>query len=335
MYPVPYHCKNNAEHVESILQTVKKGKVQLLGHSAGGREIKSVEYGQPNQYTRRANYSSAMGAGDYSCYAQKDHPCLVIIGGVHGGEFEGTAAMCNLISLLETGVDLAGNRQDILLSLLENVHLILVPRANPDGRDRMPFEGVGGMSFEEFRQWDQGNWSDGSLCGWPDCKKEHPIRSISFLGGYYNDNGINLMHDNFFDPMAEETRVLLRLTAENAPDMVWNLHGSADAGYGIYCGALSQIQRERAMELETRLDRCFTAKGRNYEVTDCGKVDPSINLTTAISFACGALSITWESYQGVNGKSGEATADVYDRILEAHYDFFTESLRYLWEWYQK
>ena len=333
LYPVPYHCKNNAEHVEAVLSTVKKGRIWLGAHSAGGREIKVIEYGTPNVYDRRANYSSAMGAGDYSCYAKKDHPCLLIIGGEHGGEFEGTAAMCNLISLLETGVDLAGRKQDALLSLLDNIHLILVPCANPDGRARMPFEGVGGMSFEEFRHWDQGNWTDGSLCGWPDCKKEHPIRSISFLGGYFNDDGINLLHDNFFDPMAEETRFLLRLAADNAPDMVWNLHGSADAGYGIYSGALNQKQRELSIELEDRLNRCFTAKGRPYELTNCGKTDPSINLVTAFAFACGALSLTWESHQGVTGMFGEAPLDVYDRILDAHYDFFEETLRLLWEQY--
>lgn len=253
----------------------------------------------------------------------------MIIGGVHGAEFEGIAAICNLFSLLENGVDLAGRQQNRLLALMQNIHLIFVPCANPDGRVRVPYEGLADMPYEEFRYYAQGIWKDGSLCGWPDCKREHPIRNVGHLGGYYNDNGINLMHDNFFEPMADETKLLLKLADQYAPDLVIDLHGAGDMGYGIYATGFDQKGANQAAELEKRLYRAFTEQGSRYILTGCGKEEPSVNLEGAFTFLCGALSVTWESYQGVvkDSESLVPTEHIYDDILQAHYLFFTEVLQ--------
>ncbi|PYI84542.1 MAG: hypothetical protein DME26_13080, partial [Verrucomicrobia bacterium] len=61
---------------------------------------------------------------------------------------------------------------------------------------------------------------DGTNHSWPYVKRIHPMRGpdVATLGAYWNDEGINLMHDEWFDPMAGATRALFRLAREEAPD---------------------------------------------------------------------------------------------------------------------
>lgn len=262
----------------------------------------------------------------------------MIIGGVHGAEFEGIAAVLNFISLLETEKTRRGEKHDALLALARRCHLIFVPCANPDGRSRVPFEGVAGLCHETFRYYDQGAWSDGSLCGYPDCKRVHPMRGTSFLGGYFNDNGINLMHDNFFAPMAQETAFLLQTAEKYAPDVVLNLHGAADMGNGIYVAdGMPRRDRERALAYETRLEKAFTERGYRWIHTGCFSDDyRGFNLTEAFYCVCGALSVTWECHQGVVKHKGDAVSEnIYDEILSSHMLMFEETLETACALYEK
>ncbi|MGN1059261.1 MAG: M14 family zinc carboxypeptidase [Clostridia bacterium] len=330
MVHVPEYFRNSYEHVEQTLKTLQKGKVSVGCQTPGGRNIYVVTYGERDRYERTANYSSALGCGDLSCYAVKKQPCIFLIGGVHGGEFEGTASMLNLLALLETGKDLKGRQHDALLAMMQKAHIIMVPCANADGRSHVPFEGFGGKSHDTLRYYNQGTWADGSLCGWPGCKQVHPMRGYGFLGGYYNDDGINLMHDNFFEPMAEESRLLLHLASEYAPDIVVNLHGAAEMGYGMYtAGCATDSDRENALAFEAHMCDVFTKHGYRYITCGCSNKVPEFNLTTAFYLCCGALSVTWESYQGVKSTEDEVIPDtVYDDILDAHMLFFEETFRW-------
>jgi hypothetical protein len=47
---------------------------------------------------------------------------------------------------------------------------------------------------------------------------------VGILGAYFNDDGVNLMHDDFFLPMARETDAILRLARGEAPDVAVSLH---------------------------------------------------------------------------------------------------------------
>lgn len=337
MITVPEYFKNSFSHVENTLKTLKNGKVSVGCTTPGGRNVYVVEYGIPNEYERTATYSSALGSGDIRCYANKQHPCMLIIGGVHGGEFEGTAAILNLISLLECGKDLTGRKRDTLLEQMKKSHIIMVPCANPDGRERVPLEGFGGESHESLRHYNQGRWNDGSLCGWPGCKRVHPIKGVSHLGGYFNDDGINLMHDNFFEPYAEETKLLLHLASKYAPDIILNLHGAAEMGYGMYgVGCAADNDREEMLAFEARMCEKFTKLGLRYINTGCSNQKRQFNLTTALYFCCGAMSVTWESYQGVKAYDEEIISDdVYDTILHTHFILFEEAFDTIWKKYFK
>ena len=93
-----------------IIELVKKGVVTNVGTSAGGIPIYKVEYGKSNLPKGTSdNVSSALGGRSYKSYADKSGedyvPTAFFVGCVHGGEFEGTVAILNLIQLLETGKD--------------------------------------------------------------------------------------------------------------------------------------------------------------------------------------------------------------------------------------
>src|SRR5690606_13828264 len=129
----------------------------------------------------------------------------------------GIVGILNLINIIEKGEDLRGRRWDYINENWHRFRIILVPCINPDGRSRVPFDSMVGKTFETMRYYMQGTWKDGSLCGWPGCKKVHPIKeSVEFLGAYFNDDGVNMLTDNVFSPMANETKLLMELAEYEA-----------------------------------------------------------------------------------------------------------------------
>ena len=112
MIEIPQYWKGGVDDIDETIKLVKKGKAEVLCKSAGGRDVFLVSYGNKNNLKRTANYSSALGGGSLKCYADKTGeeyvPTVCIIGATHGGEFEGTVAINNLIKNIETGTDYMG-----------------------------------------------------------------------------------------------------------------------------------------------------------------------------------------------------------------------------------
>ena len=340
----PDWWKGDVADVEEVVKTVRRGRVRLGCQSPGGRNVYVVEYGAPNEQHRTATYSSALGARSIHYYSDKTdpdyRPCVFFIGCVHGGEFEGTVAILNLIQLLETGKDFAGNENADLVALAEQCHLILIPCVNPDGRSHFPFKSALGMDYTPFRYYDQGMWLDGTMCDWPQVKKIHPIKDhVKYLGGYFNDDGINLMHDNFFNPMAKEVRLMLDVAYENAPDFIINFHGACGCNSSFCDGVyLYTSLREEVETLEFRIhDACgaegipFTARKKDF--TNLRTTKPtSVNLTWALHHVCGGISLTHESQQGVinNPPSNGCTewGPDYWHIYREHMICMAETIRF-------
>ncbi len=312
---LPVYWHGSVELVNEGLKKIKKGKVTELLPSAGGRPIYMVEYGKSNLPPRTANYSSALGGRKFECYADKtgeDYiPTAFISGCIHGGEFEGTVAIMNLISLIETGVDLAGKPNDKLKNLAERLHLVLMPMCNPDGRSHIPFDNYVGRTFEDLRYYNQGIWKNGELCGWPQCKQIHPIKDhVSYLGGYFNDDGVNMMHDNFFGHNANETQNMLDVSAEYAPDVAVLCHGgdncqphfeTLEYGTGKAKREISEMARKLEEKYNAAGIKGIGDFGDRYEsrVLEDRERPDSFNLPSAMHHSCGAPCITFESNQGL------------------------------------
>lgn len=330
---LPIYWRSTIEDLDEALKLVKRGVVTRAGESAGKRPIYRVEYGKSNVKLGRANLSSALGAHDVRFYADKtgeDYvPTLFLSGSVHGGEFEGTMAILNLIKIMETGTDYAGCEHPELLSLMEKIHLVLIPIANPDGRSRIPHRSVVGMTFDEFRYYDQGTWKGGELCGWPGCKSIHPIKEeCEFLGGYFNDDGVNMMHEDFFGEISNESKILIDVCRKEVPDLSIQLHG----GTNCICTLLpneygSQENLERCMRLSNAVKVTLEENGIPYKVSGVGVISPAFGLKGAMHHVCGEPVLTFESNQGLLDCG--AACYTYDEIYRSHMLLFEESAKYV------
>jgi len=337
MEQIPKYWKTNLTDIKETLDTIILGKTRVLGYSAGKREILSVEYGEKQDMERTANFSSAVGAGDAGCYAKKGEgikPVILLVGAEHGGEMEGIAGLMNLISIIENGEDLRGKKWDYLSENWRKFRLIIIPCMNPDGRSRIPFDSMVGKTMETMRYYLQGTWKDGSLCGWPDCKKVHPmINNVGFLGSYFNDDGINIVQDNVFLPMAEETKILFRLADDEAPDFIVHLHGGDNCISMIMPPEYeAEYVKNRVQEFDLALDERCKSRGLRYYAFDKTSPDgvtgpASFRITSAIHHICGGISVIYESNMGLDYP--ELPIYTYDEILDSHLTLFEEILRYM------
>lgn len=321
-----------------MLFAVQRGRIVKSIKSAGGRPVQLLLYGEKNELFRTANLSSALGALDKKCYADKTKPqykpSLLLAGCIHGGEFEGTVALLNLISLLETGVDLKGDKNDYLCNITGTVNLLIIPCLNPDGRSRIEQDSVVGMDFKQFRYYNQGTWKDGTLCGYPECKKIHPIKDYcDFLGAYFNDDGVNLMHDNFFGKKANETQFLFDVADEYVPDLTILLHGGTNTSSTIISPAYASDDVRQQINLfeQSMKKRCEEKKQRYYiQPYDRGEnkePHPSFNLVSALYHYIGEPCFTFESNQGLSGCNSKAST--YEEIYEAHMMLFEEAAKFI------
>lgn len=345
MLEIPSWWKGSAQDVIDTVKLVKKGEVELLCETPGKWPVYMVRYGKKNDLKRTANYSSAMGAENYKFYADKTGPdyvpTVILIGAEHGGEFEGTVAINNLIKNIETGTDYAGNENKELMDALKGINLLLIPCVNMDGRARIPLKTFVGQSFESFRYYSQGTWKDGSLCMHPGCKQIHPIKDASgFLGGYFNDNGVNIVHDNFFFPMAEETKALLKVADEYVPDISLHLHGGGNARQQFYqFDYMSGRVKEKIKKLSVLLAEASEKAGlrdqyylREVKGAEDYPVEPSFNIQSAWSALCGEPAIVYESNQGLffeEGRKGWEDSFSFEDIYRNHQILFETTFNYV------
>src|SRR5690349_816558 len=229
---IPVFWKTTLGEVSDFLEkNVRKGKVEIIGKSAGGRPIRAVFYGSAREGKGTTTFSGSLGFRDVRAYRGPDHDKTVFLGmsAVHGGEFEGIVGTVNLISVLETGKDLRGKEwPEIVAAAAAIDRLIVIPVMNPDGRDRVPLrmEKYTDTSYQIHEFFNTGGKPDHSLIGWPDVKEFIPLdfKKTSFPGGYPNDAGVNLMHDDFFGKRQPETNALFDLVANEKPDIILNMH---------------------------------------------------------------------------------------------------------------
>ncbi len=333
MQEIPSYWRTELEAFDDQAKRLKRPEVRVIATSPGGRPVYAFAYGEKQQIDRKANYNSACGARDrrwFDGFAPKK-PVLLLLGAVHGSETEGVAALYNLMEVLEYGCDLRGLAYPELRHLAGQVRLVIVPVANPDGRARMVPATCVGMINEELRHWGQGRWLDGSLCGWPECKQRHPIKDyVSFLGGYYNDDGINLMHDQFFRPMAKETQALLDLAEDEHADWIIQLHGGSNSEAHLLPPSYMPVEVAEAIRaLAIDCNNVANKEDLRFTIEDVrgkenGVTPPSFNLCSALHHVCGGISCVFESNQNVIDEPGPHLT--FDEIYRTHMILFERCL---------
>jgi hypothetical protein len=344
---IPVYWKSTYDEVtDFLLKNVHKGKVEIIGTSAGGRPIRAVFYGSPRKGKGTTTFSGSLGFGDVRAYRGPDHDKKVYMAmaAVHGGEFEGIVGMINLISVIETGKDLKGREwPEISATFAKIDRLILIPIVNADGRVRIP------LRMETFRNTDltvaeylnTGGKPDGTITGWPQIKEFIPMEMSGpgFPGGYPNDAGVNIQHDDFFGKKQPETQALFDLTGREKPDLILNMHTGA-----VY------MRMDRPLgepALHNAFDTLFRyvhselgAKGLQYSKDPETAGDPALattgvyNIDGALNFHCGALSAVVESpshsFDGLN-EDGKPAAQTPDMLLDAQLICHQQAMKFLAE----
>ena len=332
--PLPDYWIGDVKGLASRFEHLERGKLTVLGATPGGRPIHLVTFGGKETVAHHANFNSAIGGQEAAAYmdkAARKNPVILFIGPVHGHEVEGLTGLVNLIQIMETGKDLRGQSQEKLHQLGGRCRLLIVPAGNPDGTARFEPRALQGMGDDDVRFWGQGTWTDDTFCDWPQCKRQHPMvgDNVRFLGCYFNNAGINPMHDEWFAPMGPESAALLKIAREEGPDLVVSLH-SHESKPAVYRPAYVPIEiqqdiRSLAKECYALLDQRQLPFGSLFEVRPEGGKNPdSFNLTSALYHVCGAGSFTFECSHGVRGNC-EVTLD---QILDIQLSLYEAMLQH-------
>ena len=320
----PPFWKSRVEEIEAAVASVKAGKVQVIAHSPGGRPVQLVDYGERSFARGTANYNSAAAAGDPRYYARKPKdapPVVMVVGPPHGHEVEGMVGLVNLLQVVETGSDLRGKAWPTLREAVRRSRALIVPVANPDGRARCPYDTFNGIPVDEMTRVGQGTRKDGTLYGWPGVKQRHPMKDdVGLLGAYFNDAGVNLMHDEFLAPMAEETRALLQTARDEAPDYIIILHSHGQPPAILPTAYVPRTQKDTAARFAARLMERYRKAGLPAGEAPRPAEDgekyppPSFNLTSALHHVCGGVAMLFECPHGL--KEPQFPQVTHDQILD-------------------
>ena len=331
---------------------VRRGTVREIGRSAGDRPIRSVSYGRPRAGKGTTTFSGSLGYGDARAWLGPDYARKVYLGmaSLHGGEFEGIVGIVNLIAVLETGADLRGRAWPGIRAAASALdRIILIPILNADGRSRVPIRmGVHRRDETVAEYFNTGGHPDGSLIGWPDCKEFIPLdfAATQFPGGYPNDAGINVQHDDFFGSPQPETRALLDLAAEERPDLTLNMHTGATFVHPLR-PFVEPALAPTFDALYRRLMTKLTAAGLQASDDPAVEANPArerpspFNLDSALNLHCGSLSFVIEcpSHTYTTAKrGGRPFLHSPDHLLDAQLICHQEAMGFLaetggrWRW---
>jgi len=319
-----------SEHFKNLT----KGQTRTMAISPGGRPMHLITFGRKEDVGHKANFNSAVGGREPAAYMDKSarkKPVILFVGPVHGAEVEGLTGLVNLINVMETGADLRGKQQAELRALGERCRLLIIPEGNPDGIKRFEPRSLCGMEGIDLRFWGQGTWSDDTFCGWPQSKRRHPMAGddVGFLGCYFDDKGINPMHDEFFDPMGPEAPAILKVAAEEGPDLAVSLH-SHENKPAILRPAYVTVEVQQ--DIRSLAERCYALlderglpHGSLFEIRPEGGKNPSpFNLTSALYHISGASSFTFECSHGL--KNGCQVS--FEQILDVQLSLYEVMLRH-------
>lgn len=335
---VPDFWVGDVAAMDAARAAVTRARISQAAHSAGERPLYTFSYGDTEPVPRYANFNSAVGARDPEAFLdrrKRSKPVVVFIGPVHGHEAEGVTGLVNLVSVMETGADLRGQPHPDLRALGDRCRLVIMPVGNPDGFARFEPRLLYGMALDDIRFWGQGTWDDDVLCGWPGCKARHPMTGerVGFLGCYFNDDGINPMHDEFFAPMSSEVVGILDLVRAERPDLVVLLHSHMRPPALLRPAYVPLEVQGAVAALAARtyahLDEQGLAHGGRFEpAAERGPYPASFNLTSAVYHTGGAPSFTFECPHGVQGD--EHAAEVTpEQILDIQLTLYRSMLEYV------
>jgi len=331
---IPTFWVGDVTGLSARFEKLTRGKVSTIAISPGGRPMHLVTFGRKEKLGHKANFNSAIGGREPAAYmnkAARKKPVILFVGPVHGAEVEALTGLVSFINIMESGQDLRGKPQAKLRALGEQCRLLIIPDGNPDGISRFEPRSLCGMAGDDLRFWGQGTWSDDTFCGWPQSKRLHPMagNDVGFLGCYFNDKGVNPMHDEFFDPMGPEAPAILKVAAAEGPDLAVSLHSHENKPAVL---RPAYVTVEIQQDIRSLAERCYgilaernLPHGGFFEAKPEGGDNPSpFNLTSALYHVSGASPFTFECPHGL--KDGCRVS--FDQILDIQLSLYEAMLRH-------
>jgi len=333
---LPDFWVGDVKGLEQRFAGLKRGRVKTIATTPGGRPVHLVTYGPRERVAGAANFNSAVGAREPLAYmdkAARTRPVVYIVGPVHGQEVEALTGLVSFIAVMETGRDLRGREHPELRSLADRCRVLIVPAGNPDGIARYEPRASQGLSRGAASFWSMGTWKDDTIAYWPQSKRMHPRtpENSAYIGAYFNDAGINPMHDEFFAPMSTEAPAILRVARDEGPDLATSLH-SYSAAPGILRPAYMPLEvqeqvRELAIQYYALLDKRALPHAKPFtSQAEKGKNPAPFNLTSALYHISGAATFTFECPHGhTHPKACRVT---FDQILDIELTLYESMFRY-------
>jgi hypothetical protein len=302
---VPDFWLSNFGRVQDYLNhRLKKGVLHEIGGSSLGYPIRAIEYGR---------------AG---CVK------LIVIGGTHGHEPGTVASAMNLIHLMETGLDLAGEPHDRLLQLLEQTHLYVLPCLNPDGRTVCPdtFYAQGVTTCEVYSS---GLQKDGSLIPY-DSGSQEPLyysdpEDAIFMGGQFNGAGFASNRRRSLEKSdAVEVQAAIDFMKDLGIEAAFDLHACA-SNFAMQVRSHEPPYWPVMREWQSRAEKVFGEKGRQlkrlYGDGDPPEKPPFLFNSSLFHLHNRMMFIAFETRQGYLGNRGwmpfPTEWEIIDDALEA------------------
>jgi len=305
------------QEIREFLESLEGVEVEVIGQTAGGRDIVAAAWGQREMLEGRTCnvLSSALDGGDTGAFygqGERERQVILFVGATHGNEFDGTVSALNYLNIIVTGKDLLGREQSEMAAEGRKHRFIVIPLLNVDGRERVAHH-VNWINFDVyyFQMISQGLTRDGEIVHWPHSKRHHPMSpgEFAFIGSNRNDAGVNLAYDMAMGPdMQPENAALVRYVRREMPDCVMfshSNHGSLVVGPSGYVPQhYRQRQGQMAALVGTRCARDGYIKHNIADPLWLGRGVRSYYQTDAIYHACGALPLLVEFPCGSAGRPG-------------------------------
>jgi len=173
-------------------------------------------------------------------------------------------------------------------------------------------------------------------------KSVHPMKgNVEILGAYFNDDGINMMHDDFFAPMAAETKAILEIARSEAPDMTVSLHSHHQKSRILPADYEPWFMKMRIDSLTRQVNRRFAGVGLpsipDEWIQGPGIEDEtfppqaSFNLISALHQVSGTMAFTFECSHGTVTDTVPVPQVSYDDILDIQLNLYDVMLNYILE----
>jgi len=285
------------EEIAGQISGLRRCETEIIGQTAGGRDITGVTW-----------------------TVKRPEETVGIIGGAHGHEPGGPAAVMNIIHVLETGRDLKGKTWPGLREAARRLNFAIIPVLNVDGRLR-GLDSFVGLPEQRVRDNSAGVFKK----GFEDTQVVDRVEpeKMELLGARFNDAGRDLWHESHGETIeTTENRSALAFFERADVGCLVDLHARSKCHlFYIPAGGFRRAESPRTYHAKKRqleIAAEATGKARDAGMSFGGLYTMGIcDRLHVVSRATGALDFTFEGMSGCSDRPPQTHEQIIDAYLFA------------------